>query len=68
MIIIYFIIGVKYRHHFTSKGENVSFLNEVKNLYNIVHKGIRDYSLSLRMTLPELLYEIINYVLRKGCF
>jgi len=32
----------------------MSFLNEVKNLHNIVRKGIRDSSLSLRMTLPGL--------------
>jgi hypothetical protein len=32
----------------------MSFLNEVKNLHNIIRKGIRDSSLSLRMTLPGL--------------
>lgn len=32
----------------------MSFLNEVKNLYCIVRKGVRDSSLSLRMTLPGL--------------
>jgi len=33
----------------------MSFLNEVKNLHNIVRKGIRDSSLSLRMTLMKKL-------------
>ncbi len=32
----------------------MSFLNEVKNLHRIVRKGIRDSSLSLRMTLLVL--------------
>jgi len=32
----------------------MSFLNEVKNLHNIVRKGIRDSSLSVRMTPPRL--------------
>lgn len=32
----------------------MSFLNEVKNLHDIVRKGVRDSSLSLRMTLSGL--------------
>jgi len=43
----------------------MSFLNEVKNLHNIVRKGIRDSSLSLRMTLPRLFTKPSNLIFAK---
>ena len=47
----------------------MSFLNEVsrripleKNLHNIIRKGIRDSSLSLRMTLPGLFMKLSSFI------